>query len=266
MAKLRRNRKRLRRRKVNRRMRRTKRKSSIYKRPHFFERSLDWSQLYQSQGASFDGSFGLSAQFSAGCTAIFTGDILTITVAPATNGYASFALSPMMRSLPDYLEFTSLFDMYKIRGFSTKIMALQNNFQATSVGGPTGGTTIGSAMTILHTCMDWDDNTVFHPDITGTNAMREFLTYRWKAMNGNRIHKLYCSKPGVLLQAQETTGVAINVPAMIKRSPLLDCGQVGIQHHSQKFIFEAANLFSTTSSIYVFKVESKIWINLVEPR
>jgi len=246
--------------------RRKKRMVSVYKRPHHFYRTLDWSELFLNQGATFNGSFGLAAQVSAGVTLVFNGGLMYITVPAASLGYVSLALSPMMQSLPDYAEFTSLFDMYKIRGFSTKLYGMYNNYQAGTVS-TAAVQTLGQTMPLVHTCMDWDDNTPFTPSPAGLDAIREFLTYKWRILNGNNVYKLYCSKPGVkIVTGTGDDDSGRHVPTFVKRSPMLDCHEIDVQHHAQKLFIEVPNLLATTPAAYVFKLETKVWLTLFQPR
>jgi len=245
---------------------------SIYHKDHFFTRSFDWADVYESQGNSFNGSYGLAANGSDGVSIAFAGQLLTISVPAATSGYTTFALSPMLQSLQNYSEFTSLYDMYRIHGFSTRVTPLQNNFMAPFTG--TDGTNalyaIGGTCAILHTAMDWDDNQTFIADPAGVAGMREFLTYRWTALTGTgrgSFHKMYCKRPGVkIVTGSGNDDGGGNVISLIKRSPLLDCATPNINHHSQKFIFETSNTFATTASVYYFKVETKVWLNVTQPR
>jgi len=239
---------------------------AIRKAPHMFVRGFDWANLYALQGSTFDGSYGLDGLF-AGCVASFSGNYLALTVPGATAGFASFAISPMLRSMPDFNEFTSLFDMYKMTGYSLKIVGLYNDYQATVA---TGGalSTVGQTMPVIHWVHDDDDNSPLSAAQNGIDAMREYTSYKWRGISGNNIMKTYKSRLGVrLINEAGQTGSGTTRVATIKTSPKLDCAAADIQHHGVKVIFELVNSLNTMVSVtYLFKIECRAYLKLYEVR
>lgn len=250
----------------------TRPKRSIYHKDHFFNRCVDWSDIYASQGNTFNGSYGLAASPSSGVTVAFSGNLLAVTVSAATAGYVSFAFSPMLQTVLNYGEYTSLFDMYRLHGFSARLTPLQNNFMApfTGTDGSNALYAIGSCAAIIHSVLDWDDNNTVGASPSGVALLRDYLTYRWKALTGTgkgTYHKLYCKRPGVkIVTGSGNNDAGGNVVTLIKRSPLLDCATTNINHHGMKIVLELTNNFSSTSSVWYFKVESKLWASFTQPR
>lgn len=235
------------------------------RRPHRFTRWLDWSDVYLLQGGSFSGTFGMSANLSTGLTAAFIGTALQITVPASSTGWFSCAMSPVFGAMPDYNEFTRLFDMYRVTSYGLKIVNLQNDYQAGTV--TTGGTTQGFLMPTIHMCVDLDDNVPPAATAGGVNELRQYTTYRYKMMNGMNYLNGFVRLPGVkVITDSSQTGTGLTAVGMVKRSPKLDCAYDQIQSHGLKWVIEMVNNSPTTAATYWFKLETKIFITMYEVR
>lgn len=114
-----------------------------------------------------------------------------ITFASNTlSGTGAFQLS----FLPNYTEFTNLFDQYRIVGVSIKWIFSTN---VVNYGAPVAGTFADTCLPLLHYCFDTNSNVV----PASINVMREYNTYRCKRLD--RVCKTYC-RPRIANVAYES--------------------------------------------------------------
>lgn len=244
--------------------RKTTLNKSPYKKPHFFYRSASFAvidALQASIGASGDGSAGLYITTGGTASYAFVGENLQVTVAANTTGYLSIAFSPMLRTVSQSSEYTSLFDMYKILGFNIKLYPIWNNWYInTMVSAP-----------VIHSCIDLDDNNAKTAGIAGVDALRQYTSYKWRILNGSdnksTVWKTYVSHPGVkMVTGSGQNDASGTQTSVIKRSPMLDCALFAIQHHGAQFIIVMNNGGSGSAATYAFDIESKIWMSFHQPR
>lgn len=223
-----------------------------------YKRKLRFSKKYNPKINFFKrycGSFEALTAVGGANTLSFggSGDTLTFGL-PAAAGlyYSSLALTFGLSDLPNYTEYTALFDQYKILGVAVRLFPLWN-----SVETPQGPSSPGGIGTILHSVIDLDDNTAPGASSGGIDALRQYKSY--KAHNMAYLKKgmwsRYC-RPKILSGVYN--GVSL-VSAGTNRSQWLDCSTPTVPHYGLKFIFETNTLAATAQTLQ-FKIEAKFYL------
>lgn len=194
---------------------------------------------------------------TGGCIKTADSMYLTVPAGPGV-GYGSGSLFFTIGDLPDYTEFTSLFDRYMIMGVQIKIIPYCTTSEAQMVG-----QTNPSSSVIMHSIIDYDDTNVPAPSDTGVNLLREFSTYKVQNMNlGKGYFKRYL-RPRIAVAAYNS-GV-FNGYANLK-SQWCDAATPSVQHYGFKYVMETFN-GSGTSPIYAyFKMEYTMYFKCKDLR
>lgn len=114
-----------------------------------------------------------STHVSTGASMSTAGDYLKLTSAnTAGNNYYSLGLGFAFKDIVNHTEFQELFDAYRLMGVKIKLFPITGR-----------GTMYNNGTTetvLLHTCIDYDDNSAFTSDANGLYAMREFDSYKFR--------------------------------------------------------------------------------------
>lgn len=145
-----------------------------------------------------------------------------------TTNY-SMGLNFSLDMLPDYTEFTNLFDQYKIlfAKISFRTWATQSSVEAS------GANNNGQLSAIMHSILDFDDNTA--PPVTGAgvfNQLREFASYRTQNfINDGKPLKRVC-KPRIAMAAY---GGSVFTSYANMKAPWIDANSPDVKHYGMKF-------------------------------
>lgn len=181
----------------------------------------------------------LNKQASTGASLSYEGGkYIFSTAASSTNltSYLSCGLRFSLGALPNYTEFTALFDSYKIRKIVVRFIPFNNS-------SGTNANATANFQPLLHYYIDHDDHTQSDPDETGLNEYRQ--------RNNSKVVRLF--KPvGIVIKPQ----YLINGPSVSsssqavfsRRSDWVDCAHANIPYYGLKFMMEGSP--NTTSTAY----------------
>lgn len=217
-----------------------------YKNPtHFFKRTCNLAGL---SNVAFNGA--LSAFSTSGWQ-------LISNTAGLVN-YGSYGVNFTLNMLPDYTEFSVLFDRYKIVGAKMKLIMYQN-------GALTGAAAVASypqSGVLWHGITDYDDSAAPTAAETGIDTLREYESYKTCNAFNKGVIGQYC-RPRLALSAY---GGAFTRYA--NAGPMwIDCNSVDTQHYGFKGIFEISPCASITSTMLAFiKPEITLYFQLKDLR
>lgn len=173
--------------------------------------------------------------------------------APTT--YGSFALYFTLGDLPDYNEFTTLFDRYKIVAVKVSILPYAN--MAGTANAVTGGNSF-SVGGMWHIITDYDDASVPTPSDTGVNYLREYTNYKCQSIL-KPIRRTI--KPRIAM-ATYASGAFSSYANM--KSQWIDSNSPSVQHYGIKAVCEINN---TANVCYVyFKCEYTMYLEAKDLR
>lgn len=214
--------------------------------PHYFKRTLNMGGVaalsLASGGGNGQGTSSTSdvVQFSTGNGGV------TITTYYAGSIYFS------LDQLPDYTEFTALFDRYKIAG--VKVVFRSFNISSLSdVQGQANGQLGG----VIHYITDYDDAAVPTASDVGVQALREHENYRTASIFNSRglFLKRYV-RPRIALAAYAGAFTSYaNVKPM-----WIDAASPSVQHYGLKFIVELLASQANFTQNFNFTVECTYYV------
>jgi len=169
----------------------------------------------------------------------------TITTT-AVQGTQYFVWAPAftLYSIPDYSEFTNLFDAYRITGVTMRWIPISNSTESQIAGGA-GNNAVAS---FIHFVRDYDDNVVFTNAYSGVTAAQEYASYQmWRGTSSKTIRMK--PKAAVAMYQGAFTGYGQTSHQWI------DCN-TNAYYYAFKMVMEA---FVPTNNVYYmnFKVEFK---------
>lgn len=186
----------------------------------------------------------------------------TGTGAPGGVSLFSLATYFTLDMLPDYTEYTSMFDQYKIKGALYKITPYTS-----SVQGPYGAAATGSnqpVSCIIHSVIDADDANALPASSTGLNSMREYNTYKTSNFFKNGYPCINRFVYPRLATAAYGSGV---FSSYANQKPLwIDANSPQVQHYGLKWIAEVFQPDTTTPVFIWFKIEVKLYFECRQPR
>lgn len=147
-------------------------------------------------------------------------DILSKDLA-TSPGYASAAMVFQLSSVPNYTEFTSLFDQFRIRMVKVQFMFMNQPVSTNNI----------ADQGLFYTLLDFDDNT----PPTSESEMIQYQNCRVRRPYGT-ITRLI--RPRYLSQTYETTLAAGYT--LGKRSAWIDCQDADTYHFGLKWLWSTA--------------------------
>lgn len=172
--------------------------------------------------------------------------------------YGQFTFSAQLQDLPNYTEFTTLYDRYTIIGVSFRLYPFATNVAT----GAAVGTTSQQSSCLIHTVFDYDDDSAPTATDAGINALRQYKNYRVYnpfAGSGRGLKRYF--KPRI--QAGVWDGGAL---ASAKNVPFgyIDCDSPDIHGFGMKAIVE---VLSGGSALSMFlKGEATYYLKFKDPR
>lgn len=183
-----------------------------------------------------------------------------ITPSTIPNGafFADYSVSPgasgsfKLNQLPNYTEFTTLFDQYKINGVKmTWILSSNGHAQI-----PYPSSNLTNSLPLLYTCIDRDDGS---PHAT-FDEMNQIESLKVKRMD--RTISRFC-KP--MLASSVYGGGAFSAYAAPFKNPWVDAGSTNAEYYGLKWAIDP--VISTSNVInYRVKVIAKFYISCRDTR
>lgn len=186
-------------------------------------------------------------------------DLTVISSATAgTKTFGYFSFFAQLQDLPNYSEFTSLYDTYSIVGVQFKMIP----YATASLTGAAAVAASQQGAVFIHSVIDYDDAATVPASESGANSLRQYATYRLTNpyRYGGKGFKRYF-KPKVatsVYQASAFTGY--------KRQPFgfVDCNDADVQGYGLKGVIE---VLSGGSAIPLFfKSEATFYLKFRDPR
>lgn len=192
---------------------------------HYFKRTVKISDVT----ASYNSATGVSTQIAG-----------------------AYVLS--LDTLPNYTEFTTLYDQYMIKGVKLSFVPSASAYMNNTLSGspnPLGWSR-------FHSAIDWDDSTT----PANENVILQYSTL--KTTPGWKQHSRYF-RPKVRQAAviDTTTGAMRAVTA--NRSPWLDCDSPDVEHYGLK-VFCAAPVNTTVSTSITYSVYATVYVAMKNVR
>lgn len=236
--------------------------------PHRYVR---WANLQTAYSvSSTNAGVVLSSNLVAGSPA-FNAGLLNYQTSPAIGTtYVGLSYALQLQGLPNFTEFTSLYDTYRITGYAVSIIPMYNTYNAQSVPYTQTGVAFNSnggvSLPIIHSVIDFDDNAALNltSGDQGVDTLRQYASYKVSRLDGNnKIWRRYIRLPSTNVGVQEMS-LSTGVYAAQKRSPRLDAAAVDVNHYGLKLIIENSNF--SQAYFMTFKVEVKAYIQMFQPR
>lgn len=188
----------------------------------------------------------LSGANVSACTYNTGTSVLTATSA---NASCSFSLKFTIADLPNYTEFSSLFDSYMITGVLLQVKMIHNPNSVTGLNDNTVNTANNWYPTVWYVSDHDDSDTITLPQI------KEFEKVRHKVLQPNRELNVML-RPTTLTQIYRTA--ATTSYANNYKRTWLDMAQTDTPHYGIKMVFDFEGLTPTAS--YSFKINAKFYI------
>lgn len=197
-----------------------------------------------------------STQFDKGdALSVGAGYLAHITNAtfPIVN-YGSFGAAFRLSDLPDYTEYTNMFEQYRVNKVTLKITPMATEVSA---GGAVSSTATQSAV-IFHYCLDYDDAARPTASAAGVDALRQRSGYRMRNVYAGNGKPIIISFSPKLLEEAYQSGVGTAYQP--KKSSWIDEGYPNVLHYGVKCITESVSGGSAMQ--HFFKVETRLHISL----
>ena len=176
------------------------------------------------------------------------------------GGAMKFQLSDVINTI----DFTTLFDRYKLNKVVVSIMPLMNTGH--NIVSNATGTNQSSCLPTLVTAIDYDDATV--PSLSDDLLERQNCkSYRM----GGKVINITIRNPKVLQSVASGDTTVTQVSAVTKAAPYLDCVQEDVNHYGLKFYVRDFALppgtsSSSPSSNSLIRVRCKYYLSFKESK
>lgn len=165
-----------------------------------------------------------------------------------------FSLEPVLGDVPNFTEFTSLYDQYQIKGVKITLFpkfSQVQGIQTLDSGAPLPGPYPTNFLGVVATVIDYDGN-------LGSFAMTDLVQYQnLKMTRGNKLHSRYF-KPAIAANVFRTSTAATSGYA-VEKNRWLDCQYTDISHYGMYGIVDLTNVspawVGTGDVIYDVKVD-----------
>jgi len=179
-------------------------------------------------------------------------------VSANSNTGNTAVLSYQLNQLPNYNEFTSLYDFYRINYVQLRIESVGNT---ASEANPTGYLRVPSIVYAF----DYDGTTVASvPDIA---SLYEYANARRKTFSADRTSITIGSRPRIpwtTNDGQSSINTVVNLPGRFKR-PWIDCAAPSYRHYSVILGFDLASVGTSVAS-YAFNITARFYLSFQNPR
>lgn len=169
-----------------------------------------------------------------------------------TPYYYAMSVHPALELLPNYTEYTALYDQYKVRGVSIKLTPMAN----TANTGTSATVAYGQTGLFVHSCIDYDGGAI--PTTAGAATidwMKQYTNYKVKRMTSNKSLRYYIV-PKTRLDAEATTNVVLT-----KRPMWMDVTTTNIGARQLNLLFEVIPNISDATQYVVFRVDVVMYLS-----
>jgi len=157
----------------------------------------------------------------------------------------------------NYTEFTNLYDQYKIVGVKLKLIPYQTD--ATTAAAPSS--LAGQPSFLIHSVIDYDDNTAVSASNTGADAMRQYPSYRCSniyARHGKPWSRYL--RPKI---AREVYRTPVLTGYESAKMPWLDSDYADVSAYGLKLLFEVVS--GGAAAQLMFKAEVTYYLRFKNP-
>lgn len=200
---------------------------------------------------------GKNMSASAGTLTQTNGYLVCTT--PAAGGvphYFTFGFVHTLEDIPDYTDFTTLYDSFRIVGIKAKILPLNVGSEyPTAAGTVTNGG-------FIHVAPDFDDNTAPATGEGGINELRQKTGYKCRSLQNFKGLSHYY-RPKASIGVEGSTGVIRYGQAAGKM--WMDCANITQKHFGHKGVIEIVQQ-GTAILNYYFKTEYTYYLQFKDVR
>lgn len=182
--------------------------------------------------------------------------VATTGAAGATPAYFSWGFAFCLADLPDYTEFTNLWDQFRIAGVKVRVLPVNCSSEF-----PTATNTVTNGG-FIHAAPDQDDYNAPTTSEAGINELRSKTGYKMRSLQNYK---------GIQMYIRPTTATpvygagAFSQYAQSSRKLWMDCANANQQYYGQKGVIEIIQQGSVALNYY-FKIEAVYYIQLKSVR
>lgn len=207
------------------------------------------SNVCASGGFAIDGALTTSS-----------GNSHLIVTTPATANsfsFGAFSYYVRLQDLPNYTEFTSLYDQYKIAGVKFRIIP----FAVSPATGAAASSVASQPSCMFHMVTDLDDASKPTASEVGISALRQYTNYK-------SVNPFLYQRKGITRYFKPRVATAAYNGAFTgyksESFGWVDCDNPGIQGYGLKGVVETIS--GGAANLLWFKVEAKVYLVFRHPR
>lgn len=178
------------------------------------------------------------------------------TTVGATAGYASIAFNNYITQIPQYSEFTNLYDYFKLTFVVYKVTWLSTTLTAIE----TSSTAVGAPIMYYH--IDRDDVTAFPNNAAGLQDMRANTRTKRFTFTPNRRTCTFKFKPNTLIRPYVS---ALTSGYSIQYNAWQDC-DVDVPYYGTKIMFHTPSPGDNPTVANYFEIEATYYLIFKQPR
>lgn len=178
----------------------------------------------------------------------------------AVISYATLAMTCRLSDLPNYTEFTNMFDQYRINSVTIKMFSFATSSEAGAAVNPQ----LSQTSALVHSILDFDDATAPTASDAGIDVLRQFPSYKVRQLvRADGKPAKYTFRPHAAVSAYGTGAFTSykNVPF-----GWVDANSPGVDGYGWKAIVELPSLGVGYPYIFYTKAEVTYNISFRNPR
>lgn len=172
------------------------------------------------------------------------------------TGYASIAFNNLLSQVPQYTEWTALYDYYKITYVKYYVTWISTNVDAIQ----TGDTGVGAP--ILYYMIDRDDVNAITATAAGLQDMRANTRCKRFCFSPSKRQCTFGFKPSLLSENYSST---TSSGYTIMYDKWIDCND-DLPHWGTKMMFHTPSPSGNPSRANYFEIEAAYYVSLKDPR
>lgn len=180
---------------------------------------------------------------------------LTQLTQRATGSPSWYNIAFRLQDVPNFTDFTNVYDSYRIRGVKVNLIPMGNVSSSNQPGTPTGAA--GNYAVRCFSAYDPNNDGVGVTGSTAIQQLQEYQNCKWSPFN--RIHKRYV-KPRVTVTSPDGSG-GINLAG---KQPWIQCADSGGTVHYGMPVAIDDSGFATASLLY--KIECTYYLQFARPK
>lgn len=159
--------------------------------------------------------------------------------------------------LPNYTEFTNLYDQYKITTVVCHVQLVSNPDAGNILNSATAGNNSSNWYPKLWYVRDYDDSSSLTLD-----DMRQYAKAKMVVLRPNKTYRIAC-KPAILMQAYDT---AISTAYIPKWNQWVDAASSGVPYYGLKFFVDCMNFDPADAAPFRVRFDVKYYVTMKTPR